>query len=183
MFLHFALQLLGELADMCGPFQSTLLKLREALLPSIYSCCSGPSLYGSRPLQFDMLPWFALAGRLRRQNNQLLEQQAAFSLELTQHQVWSGLFLQAGYDNTITATLHNNTGPPKTLDFRVLATWRVLLSTENIHCNKFRPPKGGWYGVLAGAASETSAGACQKMHTQSTHQGVLAWCLQRSPVG
>jgi len=88
MLLRFALQLLGELADMCGPFQSTLLKLREALLPSIYSCCSGPSLSGSRPLQFDMLPWFALAGRLRRQNNQLLEQQAAFSLELTKHQVW-----------------------------------------------------------------------------------------------
>lgn len=81
------LQLLGELADMCGPFQPTLLKLREALLPSIYSCCSGPSLGTNRPLQFDMLPWFALAGRLRRQNNQLLEQQAAFSQELTQHQV------------------------------------------------------------------------------------------------
>jgi hypothetical protein len=81
------LQLLGELADMCGPFQPTLTKLREALLPSIYSCCSGPSLAGNRPLQFDTLPWFALAGRLRRQNNQLLEQQAAFSQELAQHQV------------------------------------------------------------------------------------------------
>jgi hypothetical protein len=80
-------QLLGELADMCGPFKPTLLRLREALLPSIYSCCSAPSLAGSRPLQFDMLPWFALAGRLRRQNNQLLEQQAVFSQELTQHQV------------------------------------------------------------------------------------------------
>ena len=72
---------------MCGPFQPTLLKLREALLPAIYSSCSGPSLCGSRPLQFDMLPWFALAGRLRRQNNQLLEQQAAFSTELSQHKV------------------------------------------------------------------------------------------------
>lgn len=81
------LQLLGELADMCGPFQPTLRKLQEALLPSIYSCCSGPSMAGPRPLQFDMLPWFALAGKLRRQNNQLLEQQAAFSLELAQHQV------------------------------------------------------------------------------------------------
>lgn len=72
---------------MCGPFQPTLRKLQEALLPSIYSCCSGPSMAGARPLQFDMLPWFALAGRLRRQNNQLLEQQAAFSLQLAQHQV------------------------------------------------------------------------------------------------
>lgn len=81
------LQLLGELADLCGPFQPTLLKLREALLPSIYSCCSGPSLAGNRPLQFDLLPWFALAGKLRRQNNQLLEQQAAFSQELSRHQV------------------------------------------------------------------------------------------------
>lgn len=81
------LQLLGELADLCGPFQPTLLKLREALLPSIYSCCSGPSLAGTRPLQFDLLPWFALAGKLRRQNNQLLEQQAAFSQEMSRHQV------------------------------------------------------------------------------------------------
>lgn len=75
---------------MSGPLQPTLLKLREALLPSIYSNCSGPSTCGPRPLQFEMLPWFALAGRLRRQNNQLLEQQAAFSRELAQHQVSAG---------------------------------------------------------------------------------------------
>jgi hypothetical protein len=98
------LQLLGELADLCGPFQPTLLKLRDALLPSIYSCCSGPSLAGNRPLQFDQLPWFALAGKLRRQNNQLLEQQAAFSQELGHHQVREPVLECLKFEKTACAT-------------------------------------------------------------------------------
>lgn len=103
---HACLQLLGELAGMCGPFESTLRKLQDALLPSIYSCCSGPSMAGPRALQFDMLPWFALAGKLRRQNNTLLEQQAAFSLELAQHQVRLSLG-----PHTLPADLQAQQGP------------------------------------------------------------------------
>jgi hypothetical protein len=96
-------------AELCGPFRDTLLKLRDTLLPALYSSCAAPHLAaasssssssssssgggrgGVCALQLDVLPWFALAGKLRGENGALLQQQDAFACELQQHQVGVGL--------------------------------------------------------------------------------------------
>jgi hypothetical protein len=49
------LQLLGELGELCGPFSSTLLRLRDELLPAVYS--SYAATQTGMPLSFDQMPW------------------------------------------------------------------------------------------------------------------------------
>ncbi|KAF6254813.1 hypothetical protein COO60DRAFT_282105 [Scenedesmus sp. NREL 46B-D3] len=77
-------QLLGELAEFCGPFSSTLLRLRNELLPAVYS--SYAATQAGMPLSFDQMPWFMVAGQLQDQNQALLQQQEAFTAELGKHQ-------------------------------------------------------------------------------------------------
>uniref|UniRef100_A0A383W2L2 Uncharacterized protein n=1 Tax=Tetradesmus obliquus TaxID=3088 RepID=A0A383W2L2_TETOB len=77
-------QLLGELAELCGPFSSTLLRLRDELLPAVYS--SYAATQTGTILAFDQMPWFAVAGQLQEQNHALLQQQEAIKAELGRHQ-------------------------------------------------------------------------------------------------
>ncbi|WIA22349.1 hypothetical protein OEZ85_004661 [Tetradesmus obliquus] len=77
-------QLLGELAELCGPFSSTLLRLRDELLPAVYS--SYAATQTGTILAFDQMPWFAVAGQLQEHNHALLQQQEAIKAELGRHQ-------------------------------------------------------------------------------------------------
>lgn len=78
-------QLLGELSGLCGPFSKTLLKIRDLLIPAVYSSYAAAKTLA--PLQFDQLPWFAVAARLRGDNTMLMAQQECFKQELSRHQV------------------------------------------------------------------------------------------------
>ncbi|KAG2431074.1 hypothetical protein HXX76_009607 [Chlamydomonas incerta] len=69
-----ACQLLGEFAELCGPFSGVLTQLRDELLKGLYS----PQYASERGgLAFDQLPWFSVAERLERDKEAMLEERDA----------------------------------------------------------------------------------------------------------
>jgi len=64
-------QLLGEFAELCGPFASVLKNLRDELIKSVYS---GYYVSEKGLLVFDQLPWFTVTERLEKEKEMMLEE-------------------------------------------------------------------------------------------------------------
>ncbi|KAG2448090.1 hypothetical protein HYH02_007115 [Chlamydomonas schloesseri] len=74
-----ACQLLGEFAELCGPFSGVLTQLRDELLKGLYS----PQYASERGgLAFDQLPWFSVAERLERDKEAMLEEREAVKAQM-----------------------------------------------------------------------------------------------------
>ncbi|PNW73319.1 hypothetical protein CHLRE_14g627650v5 [Chlamydomonas reinhardtii] len=69
-----ACQLLGEFAELCGPFAGVLTRLRDELLKGLYSTQYASERGG---LAFDQLPWFSVAERLERDKQAMVEERDA----------------------------------------------------------------------------------------------------------
>ncbi|EFJ52972.1 hypothetical protein VOLCADRAFT_102592 [Volvox carteri f. nagariensis] len=78
-----ACQLLGEFAELCGPFSGVLITLRDELLKAVYSWHYASERGG---LSFDQLPWFAVSERLERDKEAMLEEREAFKQQLQEQQ-------------------------------------------------------------------------------------------------
>ncbi|GIL93231.1 hypothetical protein Vretimale_8150 [Volvox reticuliferus] len=78
-----ACQLLGEFAELCGPFSGVLTTLRDELLKGVYSWHYASERGG---LSFDQLPWFAVSERLERDKEAMLEEREAFKQQLKEQQ-------------------------------------------------------------------------------------------------
>ncbi|GFR44384.1 hypothetical protein Agub_g5604, partial [Astrephomene gubernaculifera] len=78
-----ACQLLGEFAELCGPFSGVLLRLREELLRGLYSWHYASERGG---LGFDQLPWFAVAERLERDKEAMVEEREGFKAQMKEQQ-------------------------------------------------------------------------------------------------
>ncbi|GFH13853.1 uncharacterized protein HaLaN_09809 [Haematococcus lacustris] len=76
-------QLLGEFAELCGPFAQVLRHIRDELVKAIYSsvCASERGL-----LVFDQLPWFNVAERLEKENEVLRAERSRFEAMLQEQQ-------------------------------------------------------------------------------------------------
>ncbi|KAF5835820.1 hypothetical protein DUNSADRAFT_6854 [Dunaliella salina] len=80
-------QLLGEFAELCGPFGSALKTIRDELVQSIYS----PLYVSDRGLLvFDQIPWFKVAERLEGEKEMMLEERRRFQEMLDQQQAMIG---------------------------------------------------------------------------------------------
>ncbi|KAG2492242.1 hypothetical protein HYH03_009486 [Edaphochlamys debaryana] len=78
-----ACQLLGEFAELCGPFAGVLATLRDELLKAIYSWHYASERGG---LAFDQLPWFSVSERLEREKEALVEEREAFKGAMAEQQ-------------------------------------------------------------------------------------------------
>eukprot|EP00198_Chlamydomonas_reinhardtii_P003464 XP_001692800.1 predicted protein [Chlamydomonas reinhardtii] len=67
-------RLLGEFAELCGPFAGVLTRLRDELLKGLYSTQYASERGG---LAFDQLPWFSVAERLERDKQAMVEERDA----------------------------------------------------------------------------------------------------------
>lgn len=76
-------QLLGEFAELCGPFSVVLATLRDELLKAVYSWHYASERGG---LSFDQLPWFSVAERLERDKEAMLEEREAFKRQMLEQQ-------------------------------------------------------------------------------------------------
>lgn len=98
-------QLLGEFADLCGPFAGVLRSIKTELIRAIYS-----PLYVSERglLVFDQLPWFSVAERLERDKEVMAEERRRFEELLQEQQV--GVPAHAGRQGKCLAQAKPDTG-------------------------------------------------------------------------
>ncbi|GAX74229.1 hypothetical protein CEUSTIGMA_g1678.t1 [Chlamydomonas eustigma] len=73
-------QLLGEFAELCGPFAAVLSNLRDHLLKSVYS---GYYVSERGLLSFDQLTWFSVAERLEKEKEIMLEEREVFKKQIS----------------------------------------------------------------------------------------------------
>ncbi|KXZ49013.1 hypothetical protein GPECTOR_23g102 [Gonium pectorale] len=78
-----ACQLLGEFAELCGPFSGVLTTLRDELIKGLYSWHYASERGG---LAFDQLPWFSVCERLERERETMLEEREGFKAQMQEQQ-------------------------------------------------------------------------------------------------
>ncbi|KAG1666393.1 hypothetical protein FOA52_006502 [Chlamydomonas sp. UWO 241] len=76
-------QLLGEFAELCGPFAGALRSLRDELLNSVYS---GFYVSSRGTLVFYQLTWFAVCERLEKEKEVMAEERTKFQAALESQQ-------------------------------------------------------------------------------------------------
>ena len=83
-------QLLGEFAELCGPFSTVLTTLRDEMVRSIYS-----EFYESERgnLQFDQLTWFSVSERLEREKDVMMQERVLFKKQISEQDVSNFLFV------------------------------------------------------------------------------------------